>query len=375
MEKYCLLLIILVFIAYSNEYDSLDNSELTGEFVEKRNEEIRKRNEVVRLRNIEIEKINKAVKYHVELFAPIYALQQGSYEYVKAITRMRRAKAVEKKRQELIKMIGMARDHAKGFGSLNGDSSLIEDFYGYLDLVYKVLKEDYDKILDMEDIKEQSFDQEEALELAIDMANRKLHECYERLRDCEISFFKRYKIEYDDQKSELTKKIERANNALDYYSKINRVVIRLNRYYNYAMNAVSNKDLILLEQHISTISSYSKEGIKILKNSNSYNGDSDLIKAALKYAEFVRNEGLVYLFANVDFMLHVDKFEKLNKRFNKIKPADRTKEDVDRYNGEVNKYNEAIKNINKTNDGAYEKVGMEIKHWNEITEEFFKNNS
>lgn len=326
---------------------------------------------VIRERRLAVE----AVAYYKTLYNPVLGFQQAHYDYISTITQMRRARAVEKRRQALLTVLDEMKTYYSTMKALHGDSTLLTDLKTYVNLTHVVLKEDFDKILDMEDISEQSYDKAEAYELALDMAIEKLQNSYKTLHEQETAFFKEYGIKVKKEKSELTLKIEKANRALEYFNDISRIVSRANRQNNYTGAAVQTKDVAGLEQHMMTLVSFAEEGLEKLKQMKGYDGDSELLSTAVKMLTFYQNAGQTTYPANVEFFIKTDNFQKLAKRFKTIKDKDKTREDINQYNKAVNSYNKAVKDINKINKTSYAQGKKLIKLWNNGREKFFKNHS
>lgn len=314
----------------------------------------------------------EALNYHITLTKPIRDFQEAYYDYIKVVTRMRRARIVEKRRQALLQVLENIKNYYSTTNALHNDSTLLSDLKTYIHLTQVVLKEDFDKILDMEDIAEQSYDLAEAYELALDMAIEKLHNCFNTLRQREGIFFKKYNIKAKEDKSELVLKIQKTTRAMEYFGTINRIVARANRQNNYTSMAIQGKDLASLEQHLITLVSVSEEGLEKLQKQQSYDGDNELLLTAVEMLQFYKNEGQTTYPANVDFIIKTDNFQKMMKRFNEIKKKDRTQKDVNQYNNAVRSYNKEVKNINKLNSVSLKKGNKFIKLWNKKTERFFK---
>jgi hypothetical protein len=318
---------------------------------------------------------NDAVAYYNSLMVPLSDFKKANYDYIHTITRMRRARTVEKSRQGLLKVIQSNQGFFKNTNPFRNDPTLKDELVRYLDLVYIVLKRDFDKILDMEDIVAQSYDQAEAHQLALDLAIKKLNASFDVLKKAEKEFFTTYHISANDEKNELALKIEKANRAIEYYDTLHRVFFKVNKEDNYAREAIAAKDVAGLEQHATTLVSFAEYGLEQLKRQKGYEGDDKLLATATKMLEFYREEGKSTCPANVDYYIKTDNFQKAQKKINSIKPADRKQEDVDQYNNEVNLFNKAVKEINKTNKTSFKMHKKLIKSWNREVEKFFKKHS
>ena len=327
------------------------------------------------LRKADYHLTNEAVNYHEQLVSPLQEYRIAGYEYIKAITRIRKARKIEKTRQELLKVLENQKERLKRCSPFRDDDTLRYELIRYLDLDYIVLKEDFDKILNMEDINAQSYDQTEAHQLAIDKAVEKLDTSFNILTKAEKNFFNKYEIKTKDVKDELSIKIEKANKAIKYYDTINRIFFKAYKQNAYAMTALNNKDIAGLEQHATTLFSFTEEGLEKLMKKEAYEGDNKFLNSAIEILEFYLHEGKDIYPANVDFYIKADNLQKANKKFDSIKEGDRKQEDVDQYNSAVNVYNKAVKEIIRTNSTSLKKHNELINAWNKTVDEFLKKHS
>jgi hypothetical protein len=316
-----------------------------------------------------------AVLYFEELISPFTDVRKASYTYMQTVVKMRKARTVEKSRQELLQVVQSKKEICKGSTPFEGDSTLKCELIRYLDLVDIILKEDFAKILDMEDIAAQSYDQEEAHQLALDLAVEKLRASFDVFKKAQKDFFIKYHINEKKEQDELTQKIEKANRAIEYYKAVSRIFLKTNKENYYAGEAVSSKDIAALGQHATTLVSFAEEGLEKLKQKGGYEGDDKLLSSAVTMLEFYRHEGQTTYPVNVDFYLKTENMEKAQKRLNSIKESDRKKEDIDQFNREVKAYNEAVKEVNKANKASYKTHKKLLKSWNKQMEKFFKNHS
>ena len=317
----------------------------------------------------------EAIAYFGKLTQPLTDFKKANYDYLKTITRTRRIKKIEKQRQKLLKVIDIIKVHVKECGPFKEDNALQSKLQRYSELVYIVLKEDFGKILDMEDIIEQSYDQEEAHQLALDMAVEKLNATFKVLRNAEQDYAEKYQFTLVDKEDKLSRKIEKANNAIDYYNKIHRIFYKVNKQDFYARSAANENDIAALEQHLMTLTSYTEEGLEKLARQTPYNEDNTLLTTAVNLVEFYKHEAEVTYPAVIEFHLLSDRFQKTMKKFNAIKQSDRTKEHVNAYNSEVDKYNKTVKMINKTNKTSIKQNKKLIKLWNKRVDVFFRKHS
>ena len=96
--------------------------------------------------------------------------------YISAASHGKSLRKVEKLRTQVINSIYETRIAIQGTPAFQGDKTLRDASVAYLMLCYRVFNEDYGKIVNMEEIAEQSYDAMEAYMLAQKMANDKLDE-------------------------------------------------------------------------------------------------------------------------------------------------------------------------------------------------------
>src|ERR1700683_1456556 len=80
-------------------------------------------------------------------------------QYLSAAAHGRRARKVEKLRQQVLDNITQSRYSTTDLPKYKGDNSLRQGSIDYIQLCYRVFNEDYKKIVDVEELAEQSVDE------------------------------------------------------------------------------------------------------------------------------------------------------------------------------------------------------------------------
>ncbi|MBI3235786.1 MAG: hypothetical protein HYZ42_17410, partial [Bacteroidetes bacterium] len=101
-------------------------------------------------------------------------IQQKTWKYTSSVAHGKSARKVEKNRQEVINANKEAISKVKALPAFEGSSAFRDSAVAYLKTNYAVLNEDYGKLMNMEEIAEQSYDLMEAYMLAKEKANEKL---------------------------------------------------------------------------------------------------------------------------------------------------------------------------------------------------------
>ena len=234
------------------------------------------------------------------------------------------------------------------------------------------MKEDFDKILDMEEIAEQSYDLMEAYMLAKEKANDKLDEASDMVGQAQKAHATRYNItlvEGEDDK--ITQKIKTAGEALDYYNKMYLIFFKCFKQEVYVMEELQRNDVNALEQNASSLLLYADESLAKLDTTKTFKGDGNLKSAAVQLIKFYKSEAEKDFPGMVDFYIKKDNFEKVKKLVESKSKNERTQQDVDQYNNAVNEYNAAVQAFNKINESTNNQRKRYMDLWNQRVEQFF----
>lgn len=313
-----------------------------------------------------------AVSYMEDIFLPLQELKDEKWKYLKASTRGKGVRKVENKRQKLIKGFKEARVELKRKGGFQGDQSLKNSVLLYLDMSHAVLSEDFDKILDMEEIAEQSYDLMEAYLLAKEKAKEKLDEAYDVLKEAQESFANENNIRLiEGEADKMTQKIQHASALLKHYNEIYLIFFKVYKQEAYTLDALKMNDVGALEQNSRALAALVEEGFDKLSEAEGFEGDGSLKQAARQMIQFYQTEAATDFPAMVDFYLKKDKFDQAKQRMDSLHPKKRTQKDINMYNTAVNEFNEAVNTFNQLNESTYERRARHIKQWNKQVDQFF----
>ncbi len=295
-----------------------------------------------------------------------------SWQYLKAASKGKGARKVENKRQDLVKELYTAKGQIKRMNAYKGNTELKDAVVTYMELQYTVLKGDYDKILDMEDIAEQSYDAMEAYLLAKEQASQKLNDAYEVVDAAVEKFAAENNITLvEGEKTKRDEKMEHASEVLHYYNEAYLIFFKVYKQEAYVLEALSRNDIGAFQQHVNALKSDCKEAKQKLSSLAAFDGDYDLKKALTTAVAFYQNESETDLPTFSNFYLKKDEFEKIKKSFDAIKQKDRTQKDVDQFNQAVNSVNEASQNFNATNEKLNKERKKTLDTWSKEVDRFF----
>lgn len=291
------------------------------------------------------------------------ALTAKYLAYLSAVSHGKSARKVEKRRTEVVNAIMDTRVSIQGMPSWKGDRTMKDTTVAYLKILNSVFNDDYGKIVNMEEIAEQSYDLMEAYMLAQDKAYEKLNEASERQRAVQREFAAKNNITLLENTSELNSKTKTANEVLKHTNEVYLVFFKVYKQEAYLIEAMNQKNLVSIEQNINSLKKLSDDALDKLKGLKGYNNDASLIDACRKMMDFYKSEGAR---ANTysDYFLKEENFNKLKKQFDSKPASKRTQADIDEYNKAVKDINTALKSFNDLNSQLNKERTSALNDWN-----------
>lgn len=289
--------------------------------------------------------------------------------YISAASHGKRARKVEKLRLQAVDAITKSKYSTIALPFYKGDNSLRQSSIENIDFCYKIFNDDYAKIVNMEEIAEQSFDEMQAYILLKEKVDEKLKEANAKLFKAQTDFAAKYNVTLVEGKSELGEKMSITSKVNAYFNKVYLVFFKCNWQDNELTKALNNHKLNDAEQARSSLLKFVAEGLVALDSLKTFSGDATMSVACrtalLKYKQIAEKETPKI----TDFFLKQENFEKMKKEIEKKK--DRTKVDVDTYNKAVKEFNEAVNISNKAGEACNKLRNEIINDWENAEKDFF----
>jgi hypothetical protein len=290
--------------------------------------------------------------------------------YTSAVAHGKSARKIENRRKELLQTVTDARRKIGAMPAFKGDKSLRDSTARFLMAYFHILNDDYGKIVNMEEVAEQSYDAMEAYMLAQELANAKIDDAGNRLQAMEKQFAAAHGINLIESSDELSKKSAEASKVNEYHRVVYLIFFKSYKQEMYMLDAVDKKNINAIEQNKNTLEKYAGENIDRLVSLPAYKGDPSLLRACRELQEFYRIECREKMSVLTSFYLKEENFQKIKKAFEAKREKDRTKADVDGYNNALNEVNKAIAEFNKTNKQLFETRKQLIEGWNKASQQF-----
>lgn len=289
--------------------------------------------------------------------------------YVSSMSHGKSARKVEKRRLEVLDAIHNTRANIQGMPPYKGDKSFRDTTVAYLKILNSVFNEDYAKIVNMEEIAEQSYDAMEAYMLAQEKANEKLQQASEKQSETQKKFAEKHNIKLLQNTSELDAKMKIASQVMNHYDDVYLIFFKCYKQEAYLMEAIDQKNTNSIEQNINSLQSFAETGLEKLKTLDPFSGDGSLISACRNMLNFYKEEAKKSASLS-DFILKQENFMKLKKQFDAKPAGKRTQQDIDEFNKAVNEVNAGVNDYNKTNNELNKKRSAALDNWNNTVKRY-----
>ena len=292
--------------------------------------------------------------------------------YLSAAAHGRRAKKVEKLRAQTVESISTSRSKINELPYFKGDNNLRKANMDYMQMLYYVFNDDYAKIVNMEDIAEQSFDEMQAYILLKEKTGEKLNEAYKKVSDSTKSFATKYGVKLIDGSSELGDKMEIAGKLNHYNNDIFLVFFKCNWQDGVLTKAINNKKVNDAEQARNALIKYADEGLAALKADTlkSFNGDRSLAIACAEVLNFYKTMAQNDVPKMTDMVLKEENFDKIKKAFDAKPKNTRVQADIDAFNKAVVDMNASIGVYNQTNNDVNKRRTNALNEWEKADKKF-----
>jgi len=292
--------------------------------------------------------------------------------YASASAHGKKDKKVEVLRNKLLDEVQEAKMNIQSMPSFKTDKTYRDTAVTFMKLYYNVLNEDYSKIVNMEEVAEQSYDAMEAYMLAKEMAELKLDEANERLRMAEKRFAAANNITLQEGSSATSTMMEQFSQITKYHNEVYLIFFKPYKQEVYLMEAVEKGNITGIEQNKNALLKYAQEGLAKLAGMKPFKNDASLVNSCKKMMEFyIKEADKVNISSN--FFLTKERFDGIKKDFDK--KSNTTKEDVNAYNKAVSDVNKSTDEYNKNNNLLNGWRKDALNSWNETSDQFYDTHS
>jgi len=298
-------------------------------------------------------------------------IAKEQWDYSSAVAHGKRAKLVEKRRKEFLLTINEAKRNVSRMPPFNKSTAFRDSVVSYFRLTYNLANEDYAKIVNMEEVAEQSYDLMEAYFLAKELATEKGAQAHDMVSNEQDRFVAENNIKMEQgQESKLGRKIRKAGEVFKYANDVYLIFFKAYKQNEYLVEALNKGDINSVEQNRNALLNYATDGIEKLKQFVRFSGDESLSTACREVLLYYQDKAKNKVPGQLEYFSSKSKFDKITSSFDKIKPTDRTQENIDTYNNAIKEINAASKKYNDINIKLAESGKKVIDNWNKKYESF-----
>lgn len=291
------------------------------------------------------------------------------WRYTRAIAHSRSDRAVENNREKLVETIEDAMKKISSKPGYEGDD-FKKQVLTMLEFNKNLLNDDYEKIIDMKAVAEQSYDAMEAYMKAQEMADEKMEEVQKTYETNYYTFANIHNIQIIEGETDLGKKMAKSNEVFKYYKKMYLIYFKVFVNEIYLMDALNAGDVNGIQQNTNALSMSAEEGLKTLDTVVSYDGDKSLIEMTKKSFKFFQDEADNKMPILIDFLVLNEDMQKSQETLDNTPKRKRTQEQIDKFNAMVNDFNTAVKTYNRTNSDLNRNRSVIVKTMNEANQAF-----
>ncbi len=288
--------------------------------------------------------------------------------YASASAHGKRARKVESLRTKLLDEVQEAKMNIGGLPAFKADKGYRDTTVAFMKMYYNILNDDYSKVLNMEEIAEQSYDEMEALLLVREGIDKKLEEGNKKMQQAESAFATQNNIKLVESTSDLREMTKLVHELNQYYNELYLLFFKPYKQEEKLMEAISKENITSMEQTKNAMQDYAQAGLDKLKDMKGFGGDNTVLSACKSILQFyVKEAGEMNAIS--DYFLVKERFENIKKEYEKKSEA--SKADIDNYNKGVNDINKSSQAYNQKNNDLNERRHEELKNWNKTVNEFF----
>ena len=289
--------------------------------------------------------------------------------YNSASSHGKKANKVESLKTKLLDEIQESTMNISGMPSYKNDKSYRDSAVSFMKLYFNALNEDYSKIVNMEEIAEQSYDHMEAYMLAKEMVDKKMNDASAALQAEGKTFAATHNVTLIDKENEIEMMMKKVGETGNYYNPVYLIFFKSFKQEAYMMDAIEKKNINGIEQNKNTLLQYSQDGLAKLQKLSSFKGDNSLVTNCKKLLQFYVKETTEKISTISDYLLKQEAFGKMQKEFDK--KSSPSKEEGDTFNKTVKDLNNSVKIYNSNTSSLNQNRNDLISNWNGAVDIFF----
>jgi hypothetical protein len=315
---------------------------------------------------------NDALNYMIKIVNAEIDINEKYLKYNGAIAHGKSARKVENKRAALIQAVNNTKNTIASMSCFENDCALRDSLVSFLSMQFYVLNYDFAKILNMEDVAEQSYDNMELFMNAQTMANDKVENAGKIADKVFKEFAKNHNVPLSNKKDEMTKKIERVGAVNKHYGAVYLIFFKAYKQEAYMIDAINRRDYSAAGQNKDALLSISIDGLSKLDTLKAYMNDKSLITACRRSLEFYKSEAKEKIGIVIDYIMKAEEGDKLQRTVGSKDPMLITKEEREQFNKVKKELDLLTKKFISTNPALNQSRTATLNNWNVIVKNYME---
>lgn len=271
----------------------------------------------------------------------------------------------------LLEEVQKSEGNIRSMPPFNNNRAFRDSAASFFKLYNITLQKDYNKVVDMQEIADQSYDLMEAYFTARDLVSAKLENQGEML-NVELKKFgeaNNIKIIDANDDSDIGKMMKKIGEVNSYYDPIYLNFFKVYKQYAYLTDAIATKNIGSIEQNKNTLQQFATEALTKINSFGSFKSDNSLVNTSKKLIENYLKFANEKVQPQLDFFIADENFKKLDAEMKK--KTNRTKADVDNFNAEVGNLNKLVAKSNEAGAFNNNVINPSLDNFNKAVSNFF----
>jgi hypothetical protein len=299
----------------------------------------------------------------------ISQVDEDMWDYSATIAHTKKLRKIENRRKDLINSITDAQSHICQIKYKPGKQFRDSTCF-FLETYLNMLNDEYSKIVDMEEISENSYTSMEAYFNAMEEADAKLNETGKIYDRQYKKFAEENNITLIAKKDKMSEKVKKANKIFKQQHKLYLIFFHSFKEESLMLEGMNKSSTKLIKMHRDSLNDIAKLGLVQLKALKTIEGDIEIKAALTDLLNF-------YIYESGDKSKTLVNYYVKKKKLAKLKDAmeeSEDKENRDAYNEAVKAMNDYLVGFNAFVDELNTKRTDKTGKWNQKSSEFLDKN-
>ena len=294
-------------------------------------------------------------------------------DFARSLAQGQPSESVEKQRRVLLDEIVESKNDIRSMPRYKGNGILRDSTVSFLDITYNLVNEDYAKIVSMESVAEEGYEQMESFLKAQQEAYNRTSQAASGLKKAEEQFAKQFGVSLVDSDDKFARELEELNRTFKYYNKIYLAFFKAYQQELILFNAIENRSLDDMNTEQRKLQVAAAEGLEKLNRMGSYNGDKSLRSAAQENLKFYQQEANNEVDKIISYYSDLEKLQNLKADLGKpALTAEQKRGLTQQYNAQVREVNEMTPRLNELNAALNLERARQLDRWNRVSETFLQ---